>query len=140
MRTMIRAIATSILIGALVVMTAGVCIAQDGPPEMRTVQEAFENGRSDTLLQHASDRIEIALFGATRRYSRVQARYVLQEFVREYRPVGVTVLEGSGTESGWFVSMDYAYERGTKPLRVYARLRRDGQVWKLNELIVREES
>lgn len=117
----------------------GVSTAQDVDAEVNAVVRRLERGDAKALMVSSADRLELALFGATRRYSRAQATYVIEDFFRQYPPRRVIRVEGAGTDQAWFGSLSYEYARGSRPLDLFVRMRREGSEWVLNELIVREE-
>lgn len=107
------------------------------PPGVAGLLEAVEEGRAEDILAFAGDRLEIGLFAATRTYSRSQARFVLESFFRENPPASVTLERSAGTDVGWFASARVAVVRAEQPLRLYIRLRRQGDRWLLREIAFR---
>ncbi len=124
---------------ALVValLAAGPAAAQQATPLARLGQ-AFEAGDAHALLADAADRVEIALLGSSKLYSRAQATYVMQEFFREYPPEQFTLQNESRTEGSWIAAAHYRYKRAEHPLQVYVRLRVKGEQWELREVRVEE--
>lgn len=110
---------------------------QTGP--QAAIERAFRTGDAQALLEDAAERIEIMFFGQGMLYSRAQARYVMQDFFRQYPPVQFRMQHASTTGGSWFGTGTYAYERGERPLQVYVRLKRQGRDrWEVREIRIEE--
>ncbi len=102
------------------------------------VRDAFAQGDARALLGDASDRIEIALLGRSRLYSRAQAFYVMQDFFRRYPPEGFTLQSQAQEQGSWFATGRYRYKHAEQPLLVYLRLRLKSDQWELREMRIEE--
>ena len=140
----LRSIYTVLLVTAIVaVVIFGLSVppasAQSRPAEMEKIEKAFGEGDVKALLNTMSSRVAIAVFGASREYSRTQAEYVLKEFFDEYPPARFTVSRFSETDQGAFVAGRYKSPRGGGDIDVYLRLRDQRGRWELREIIIRTE-
>ena len=135
-----------ILLAAFALAAAHSAVAQSGvhsaaaqpaePVELQHIERAFSSGDVDALTAMASDRVEIAVFGRSRLYSRSQARFVLKDLFDQYPPLHFELSAPSRTARGVFAAGTYRYSVEEKPLRVYVRLRKSGQAWSLREILV----
>jgi hypothetical protein len=114
--------------------------AQDATDVAGRLQTALASADSEAILAMSDDRLEIGILRTTQRYSRSQARYVLDAFFRDHPPIRVQQADHAGTSKGRFLSATYIPARGAGPYTVYMRLRATDAGWKLSELIVREEN
>ncbi len=131
---------------ALLLLTTGVPAAQaqetsQDEPDTREkalegVRDSFARGDARALLEYATDRIEMTLFGRSTHYSRGQAIYVMEEFFRDYPPEQFAVEETSGTEGHWFMAYEYWTSRGQAPMQVFIRLREHEDDWLVREIRV----
>lgn len=108
------------------------------PYGIEKVQDAFAKGDAHALLDDASDRIEIGLFGRSRLYSRAQAIHVVQGFFQRYPPAGFTLQSQAPEEGSWFATGQYRYKHAEHPLQVYLRLRLKNDQWELREVRIEE--
>ncbi len=108
------------------------------PYGIEKVQDAFAKGDAHALLDDASDRIEIGLFGRSRLYSRAQAIHVVKGFFQRYPPVGFTLQSQAQEEGSWFATGRYRYKHAEHPLQVYLRLRLKNDQWELREVRIEE--
>lgn len=141
MYQLFRRMARVAVLGALLAAAgaAGVCAQPaDVPVEVEAMADAFGEGDVRALLTRTSERLEIAVFGASRLYSRSQARYVLEAFFRDYAPDRFDLRDVARAGGGAFAEGDYWYARGASPLRVYLRLRREGGSWELREILIEQ--
>ena len=95
------------IIGFSIVLLAGGPVGQtvaQTPYGIEKVQDAFAKGDAQALLDDASDRIEIGLFGRSRLYSRAQAIHVVQGFFQRYPPVGFTLQSQAQEQDSWFAT------------------------------------
>lgn len=116
---------------------AGSALAQT-PNGIEQVQDAFADGDAHALLGGASDRVEIALLGRSRLYSRQQAVHVMLDFFRRYPPEGFTIQSQAREEGSWFATGQYRYKHAEHPLQVYLRLRLRDNQWELREVRIEE--
>ncbi len=129
------------LIAALVLGVAGGFVA--GPAlaqqtALDRVEEAFKNGDADALLDEAADRVEIALLGGSKLYSRAQATYVMKDFFQRYPPEAFTPRNNTPDGSNWFATGLYRYKHTRQPLQVYLRLHLKDQQWQLREVRIEQ--
>jgi hypothetical protein len=108
------------------------------PNGIEKVQDAFADGDAYALLGGASDRVEIALLGRSRLYSRQQAVHVMLDFFRRYPPEGFTLQSQDREEGSWFATGLYRHRHAEHPLQVYLRLRLRDDRWELREVRVEE--
>jgi hypothetical protein len=123
-----------LLLGGFV---AGTASAQESTA-LTAVQDAFAAGDAAALLAHAAERIEIALLGQGKLYSRAQATYVMEDFFRRFPPVRFTLHHESHDDENWFATGRYQYAHGDHPLYLYVRLRLKGQRWEVREVRVEQ--
>jgi hypothetical protein len=131
-------------------LAACLLLALSGPPRVRaqepdeavlkSLEAAFAGGDVEALLKRSATRLEVAIFGESRLYSRSQARYVLRDFFEERKPERFAFSASSKTNGGWFAEGEYWYSRAERPLRVYMRLRQNGTAWELREVLIAERS
>lgn len=112
---------------------------QDTPPSTRQIEEAMATGNVKGLINAMSARVAIAVFGASREYSRTQAEYVLKDFFSEYPPAGFDSSQFSSTASGAFLAGRYHSTRRGRVIDVYFRLRDRAGKWEVREIIIRTE-
>ena len=111
--------------------------AQQGQALMQ-MQDAFAGGDAEALLGDAADRVEIALLGQSKLYSRAQAIYVMDDFFKRYPPEGFTLQNDAQDEGNWFATGRYQYVHADQPLHVYLRMRLKDQQWELREVRIEE--
>lgn len=105
---------------------------------MTELQAAFAEGDAPALLRHAATHVEIALFGASKLYSQGQALYVMQDFFGKHPPDKFVFRDYAHTKGGSFAEGDYWSRRSERPLRVYVRLRVQGDDWEVREVLIEE--
>jgi hypothetical protein len=105
---------------------------------LERLREAFVAGDANALLREASDRIEIALLGRSKLYSKAQATYVLQDFFRRYPPEAFTLQPNEPEAGNWFTTGRYRYRHAEQPLQVYVRFLQKGTQWELREVRIEE--
>ena len=140
-KTSLRPMLRGWIIGCSIVLLAGGSVTRavgQTPDGIEKVQQAFETGDAPSLLSNASDRIEIALLGRSRLYSRAQAIHVVQGFFQRYPTAGFTIQSQAREESSWFVAGRYRYKHAEHPLQVYLRFRLKDDAWELREVRVEE--
>lgn len=125
-----------ILVGLVAAPGAG---AQDRDETTARLERAMAKGDVKAIIAATPTRVAIAVFGASREYSRPQAEFVLRDFFSEYPPAGFTVSESSTTEQGAFIAGRYRSTRGGRDIDVYMRLRDRRGKWELREIIIRTE-
>ena len=105
-------------------------------PELARLQEAFSTADDAALYGMLSDRVEVAIFGRSRLYSRSQARIVLRDLFSQYPPQQFELSAPSQTSKGLFAAGTYRYSADKEPFQVYVRLRKSGENWTLREILV----
>jgi len=95
------------------------------------VQSALQSGSVNGLMETATSRVEISLFGSGAQYSRAQAAFVLQDFFRQFPPERVDFVERSMAETSRTAMGSYWVAGQPDPLGVYVRLRFVGGEWRL---------
>ena len=111
-----------------------------GTDLLARLEAAIGRGSAHDLLDHAADRVEIALFGVSSLYSRAQAVYVMQDFFRQYPPVRFVLQEPSRSDGNWFAGGSYAYAPAGRDLQVFVRIRKKDGGWELREVRVEQRS
>ena len=132
----LRGFLAVLMLGLLGAFVAGPVWAQQAALEQ--VQEALAAGDADALLGEAADRVEIALLGRSKLYSRAQATYVMQDFFRRYPPETFTLQNNAQDNGSWFATGRYQYKHAEHPLQVYLRLHLKGQLWQLREVRIEQ--
>jgi hypothetical protein len=130
---------TSTILAAAVlsIAVASASFAQDRSTSvLSAIERAFSTSDADSIADMSAGRVEIAVLGKSRLYSRRQARYVLKDFFDQYPPLQVTLSEPSSTEKGIFAAGTYRFATDREPLRLYVRLRRDEPSWVLREIVL----
>lgn len=106
-----------------------------GAATLEKIYDAMRSGSVESLIDVTADRVDLTLFGSSEMLSCSQARYVIQDFFRNYPPARVVEHETSPSDGNWFASASYWYRGGDGPLTVYLRMRaRDATGWELREL------
>lgn len=95
---------------------------------------AFSNGDAQALLDHATDRVEISLFGTRTYYSRAQALYVLRDFFKKHPPQRFESDEVAEAGTTYFVTGRYWHLRTDQPLQLYVRVSTESEDWNLHEV------
>ncbi len=95
--------------------------AQDTLDVARVI-EILAAGEATELMAWAGDRVELALLGQTRRYSREQAYYVLKAFFHQYPPEGFTLGHSLTQGNEWWLTGLYQVRYDAARMRVYLRL------------------
>lgn len=114
--------------------------AQSRAAVVERIEKAIASGDAKALAGTVSQRVAIAVFGASRDYSQGQAEHVLRKFFADYPPSAFSITKRSESEQGAFVAGRYRSERLEGAADVYLRLRdRDGN-WEVREIIVQTAS
>ncbi len=129
-------VALSLVLVLLGGFVAGPVRAQEAA--LDKVQEAFAAGDADALIGEAADRVEIALLGRSKLYSRAQATYVMEDFFRRYPPETFTLKNNAQDNGSWFATGRYQYKHAEQPLQVYLRLHLKDQQWQLREIRIEQ--
>lgn len=98
------------------------------------IRKAIATGQAKILLRHASERVELNLFGASTVYSPGQAVYIIRDFFNKYPPRQFRYQDFSQSDHNWFVEGIYQHERERTPLRIYLRLQNTDKRWRLREI------
>ena len=104
--------------------------------ELVLVKAAMTNGDARKLMTVASDRVELALLGASRQYSRSQASLVLRKFFEQYRPRSFEIVDSTQSNKGIFLEGRIRLTDSDKLLRAYLRLNQADGHWTLRELLI----
>lgn len=129
------AIAPFLLSSGALAQSNQTALERAGASALEGVYESLRTGRVATLVDVLADRVDLTIFGSSEVLSKSQAKYVLQDFFRNYPPTSLTVHETSPSEGNWFASAAYGYRGVDEPLTVYLRMRvRDAYRWELREL------
>ncbi len=105
---------------------------------MVRLHQAFVDGDAHALLDGAADRVELALPGRSKLYSRAQATYVLQDFFRQFPPDRFEIDREAKLEDSWIASGTYWHRQDEVPFKVYVRMRRKGDRWELREMHIEQ--
>ncbi|GAB5519923.1 MAG: hypothetical protein RhofKO_21740 [Rhodothermales bacterium] len=124
----------------LIVFASVLCLGSPAQAQA-TLDEAatqfetpFKAANVDQLALMLAPRIDINLFGADKQYSQAQARFVLTDFFERYPPGGLDLRTPSPSGTQGFISGIYTVQGSGERLRLYARLVRDDDTWRLREL------
>jgi len=108
--------------------------AQESVPA--ALEHAFAEGDARALGGMMAASVDVSLFGARKRYSRNQARLLMESFFSSWPPAGFEMVDASRSASGWFIEARYNSTRPGSPLQLYVRLRRQNTAWLVKELIL----
>jgi len=125
-----------ILLASLALLTSRSTSAQDRDPDLQQVTSAIVRGDERALIAMMSERIELALLGASRQYSKSQATLVLRQFFREHPPRAFRIVDSTRSESGVFLEGVLHTRNSDQTYRIYLRLNHAGGAWTLRELLV----
>ena len=98
------------------------------------VTTAVSRGDVPELVEHAAERVEIAVLGNITVYSRAQATYVLEDFFRAHPPARFVANAPTVAEGSIFVAGRYWYGEDKKRLDIYLRLRRHNDAFLIREI------
>ncbi len=136
----LAAVGTTLLVAAFLLLPASAAAQRfaDEGTVLTRVEKAFASGNARALMEPASERVEISLFGTSTQYSRSQAAFVLRDFFDEHPPRGYAFENVSETEGSRYAAGHYWYKGGGgTPLRVYVRLSQNGEEeWAIREIRV----
>lgn len=104
---------------------------------VQQIERGFSRGDTRLLLEHAADRMDIALFGISTLFSRNQAHYVLQDFFRQYPPERFALVSSSQMNGSLFLSGTYWPKPGRQVFQVILRLRSRDNLWELRDIDIR---
>ena len=122
---------------AVTFLLAHPALGQDQAADvLGSIEQAFSVADADSIARMSASRVEIAVLGKSRLYSRAQARFVLRDFFEEYPPLHVELSEPSTTDKGIFAAGTYRFATDRDPLRLYLRLRRDKTNWQMREIVL----
>jgi hypothetical protein len=110
--------------------------AQRPDAVLQTISSAVSDGDADRLVSTTSSRLELALMGASRQYSQSQAALVLKKFFQENRPRSFEIVDSTSASRGLFVEARLRTAEPDLTLRVYFRLNRTGDAWRLREMLI----
>lgn len=117
---------------ALVVLLVGVLpsSAQD-TLDVDALIYSIAEGDEETLLGFVGQRVELALLGQRRRYTRAQAKYVMDGFFRLYPPESFAVDHSLSQQDEWWLTGRYVVRFNAEQMRVYLRFRGQFPVYRL---------
>jgi hypothetical protein len=121
---------------SLAFTTSGRASAQGRDPNLQQVVSAVVRGDERALIAMMSERIELALLGASRQYSKSQATLVLRQFFQEHPPRAFNIVDSTRSESGVFLEGVLRTRNGDQTYRIYLRLNHAGGEWTLREMLV----
>lgn len=111
-------------------------LGQETESVVQDLTAAFSTGDVREILDMVDGPIDIALFGSSRKYSPDQASFVLKKFFREQRPQRLDIRDFTKMKRGWFLEGVLHVGRTGAALRVYLRLSRAGDNWRLREIFI----
>lgn len=106
---------------------------------LTTLDDLVTNEHADGIIALASEPVEIAVFGASKRYSMSQGRYVLREVFDEIQVIDFDVVEYEQSRTTLFIQGEIKMPAGQFPVRVYFRMAKLGEKWMLREIIFERE-
>lgn len=118
---------------ALISSPFAVAAQDDGTEPLKRIESALASADTRGLLQYANGSLALRLGREGMDYSVGQARYVLEDFLREhparrFRFTNISPGLNSASATGTY------RDRSGNDIRVYARLRKNGNRWELREL------
>ena len=103
------------------------------------LMDSLADGDEETLLAWAGQRIELALLGQRRRYTRAQATHVLRDFFQRYPPEEFKVNHSLSQQEEWWLTGSFLIRYNGERMRVYLRFRGNYPVYRLLAIqIIRE--
>jgi len=112
-------------------MTGPVLAQHQHPVHVAVVDSGLVHGDARLTLLGGSERLEMALLGQSRQYSREQARLRLAQFFRAYPPGAFSWSIQEVGEDAWYATGQYQVASTGEMLRVYVHWKRSGEIWKL---------
>ena len=103
------------------------------------LEEAFNEGDVDLLMQNAADQLDITVLDEGDAYSNAQAFYVMEDFFEMYPQAEFTLDESSETEEGALAIGTYSVAENETVLQIYLRVHMTDDGWVLAEIRVEEE-
>lgn len=92
---------------------------------------SIAEGDEESLLEFVGQRVELALLGQRRRYTRAQAKYVLDDFFRRFPPESFSVDHSLSQQDEWWLTGRYVVRFNAEQMRVYLRFRGQFPVYRL---------
>ena len=99
--------------------------------DVQLVMQSLATGEAAKLMALAGERVELALLGQTRRYSRAQALYVLNAFFQQYPPEAFSLSHSLTQGDEWWLTGLYQVRYEETRMRVYLRLSGQYPAYKL---------
>jgi hypothetical protein len=127
-----------VLVLACGIVLPGTAASQTSDEALRRLTKAFATSDADALIEMATTRVDIALLGSSREFSRSQATLLMRSFFRENRAESFHVDDFTKTGRGWFIEASYATRNRLRPFRVYVRLRLGETGWLVREIMIEE--
>ena len=117
----------TICLGVLIAACIGSASAQapGDTLEVLDILDGLSTGDADGVLAQAAERVELALLSQPRRYSRVQAQHVLDDFFQQHPPGGFDLAHSMSQGGEWWLTGRYTVLGYAERLRVYVRLAGD---------------
>ncbi|MEM1043756.1 MAG: DUF4783 domain-containing protein [Bacteroidota bacterium] len=118
---------------------SGVALAQTDSTALLQIERGFRFADPEVLLDGATERVDIIIFGQGASYSRAQAAFVLSDFFRRYPPRQVVFeQEVLAEDRRSIIGRYWVTGGGDEPIGVSIRLRaRDGG-WQLQGIRVNQ--
>ena len=106
---------------------------------VEALMNSLSDGDEETLLAWAGPRVELALLGQRRRYTRAQATHVLRDFFQRYPPEDFQVDHSLSQQEEWWLTGSFLIRYNGERMRVYLRFRGTYPVYQLLAIqIIRE--
>lgn len=99
--------------------------------DIADILEHVSEGDADALVKHADMYLELALLEQTRRYTRSQALYVLEEFFHQYAPGGFGLEHSMAQGDEWWLIGSYTVRNERQIFRIYLRFGGSFSAYKL---------
>ena len=90
--------------------------------DVELIIRSLATGEASKLMALAGERVELALLGQTRRYSRAQALHVLNAFFHQYPPEAFSLSHSLTQGDEWWLTGLYQIRYDAARMRVYLRL------------------
>ena len=90
--------------------------------DVELIIRSLATGEASKLMALAGDRVELALLGQTRRYSRAQALHVLKAFFHQHPPEAFSLSHSLTQGDEWWLTGLYQIRYDAARMRVYLRL------------------
>ncbi len=131
-------LAVGLFVGAPYVgSSSGVALAQPDSTSLLQIERAFRFADPEVLLDGATDRVDVIIFGQGASYSRAQAVLVLEDFFRRYPPRQVVFeQEVLAEDRRSMIGRYWVVGGGEEPIGVSIRFRTNETGWQLRGIRV----